>query len=150
MHSRPTSALNDFGLLLIRIILGVVLMFHGSQKLFGWFDGQGMEEFTKALTEMKRIPQPEISAYLSAGTEFGGGLLLLVGFLTRLAAIPVTFNMLVAAIVVHGHAFSLADEGMEYALTLAVVSAGLIFTGPGRFSVDGCLWREKAPPPSDG
>lgn len=150
MYSRPTSAFHGFGLLMIRVILGVVLMFHGSQKLFGWFDGTGMVAFIQTLTELKQIPQPEIAAYLAAGAEFGGGLLLLVGFLTRLAAIPVTFNMMVAAIVVHGHAFSLADGGMEYALTLAVVAGALIFTGAGRFSIDGCIWRENSPPPSDG
>jgi putative oxidoreductase len=150
MCSRTSSALVDFGLLLIRGMIAVVLMFHGSQKLFGWFEGQGMGAFTEALVKMEQIPMPEVAAYLSAGTEFFGGLLLLVGFLTRLVAIPVAFNMYVAAIVVHGGAFSLQKQGMEYALTLAVVATGLIFTGAGQFSFDGCLWREKSPPPSDG
>ena len=147
MDSRTTSALRDFGLLLIRGIIAAVLMFHGSQKLFGWFEGPGMEGFTAVLVGMEKIPKPEIAAYLAAGTEFFGGLLLLLGFLTRLVAIPVAFNMYVAAIVVHGGAFSLQKQGMEYALTLAVVATALIFTGAGRFSVDGCLWREKTPPP---
>lgn len=146
MYAKTTSALHDLGLLLIRAMVGVVLMFHGSQKLFGWFDGQGMTAFVENVEKMQ-LPMPQVSAYLSAGTEFFGGLLLLVGFLTRLVAIPVAFNMFVAAIVVHGGAFSLAKQGMEYALTLAVVATALIFTGGGRFSVDGCLWREKPAPP---
>ena len=150
MYSRTTSALHDFGLLLIRGMMAAVLMFHGSQKLFGWFEGQGMEAFTKGLVDMETIPQPEIAAYLAAGTEAFGGLLLLVGFLTRLVAIPVAFNMYVAAIVVHGGAFSLQKQGMEYALTLAVIATALIFTGAGQVSIVGCLWREKSPPPSDG
>ena len=149
MYSR-NSAVHDIGLFLIRAILGVVLMFHGSQKLFGWFEGRGMAGFVEGIEKMEVIPMPQVSAYLSAGTEFFGGLLLLVGFLTRLVAIPAAFNMYVAAIVVHGSAFSLADGGMEYALTLAVVATALIFTGAGRFSVDGLLWRETSPPPSDG
>jgi putative oxidoreductase len=149
MYSR-NSAFHDIGLLLVRAILAVVLMFHGSQKLFGWFEGHGMAGFVEGIEKMEVIPMPQVSAYVSAGTEFFGGLLLLFGFLTRLVAIPAAFNMYVAAIVVHGSAFSLADGGMEYALTLAVVATALIFTGAGRFSVDGLLWRETSPPPSDG
>jgi putative oxidoreductase len=128
----------------------VVLMFHGSQKLFGLFDGQGMAPFVESLEKMEVIPMPQVSAYLSAGTECFGGLLLLIGFLTRLVAIPAAFNMYVAAILVHGAAFSLKNSGMEYALTLAIVATALIFTGAGRFSVDGLFWRESSPPPSDG
>jgi putative oxidoreductase len=146
-----SSSAHDFGLLLIRGVLGVVLAFHGSQKLFGWFGGPGMEGFTAGLEQME-IPMPQVAAYLSAGTEFVGGLLILIGFLTRIVAIPVAFNMFVAAFKAHGSAFSLQDGGMEYALTLAVVSAALIFTGAGLFSVDGCLTCRRAvsPPPGDG
>jgi putative oxidoreductase len=140
----------SFGLLLIRVILGLVLMFHGSQKLFGWFEGKGMAPHVEAVEKMEVVPMPQVSAYLSAGTEFIGGLLLVVGFLTRLVAIPVAINMFVAAILVHGAAFALAKGGMEYALTLGIMATALIFTGAGRFSVDGLLWREKSPPPSDG
>jgi putative oxidoreductase len=150
MRSGTTSALHDIGLFLIRGIVGAVLLFHGSQKLFGWFEGQGMAAFVEAIEKMEVVPMPEVSAYLSTGTEFFGGLLLVVGFLTRLVAIPVAFNMFVAAIVVHGHAFALAQKGMEYPLTLAIVATALIFTGAGRISFDGALWRERSPPPSDG
>lgn len=149
MYARCNSIAHDFGLLLIRAMVGVVLMFHGSQKLFGWFGGKGMEDFTLALDAMQ-IPMPQVAAYLSAGTEFVGGLLLVVGLLTRLVAIPVAFNMFVAAFKVHGAAFSLEQGGMEYALTLGVVAAALIFTGAGQLSVDGSLCRSKSPAPSDG
>jgi len=150
MQTRCCSpAVHDFGLLLIRVILGVVLMFHGSQKLFGWFDGSGMEAFAAGLEKME-MPMPAVGAYAAALAEFVGGLFLLVGFLTRVAAVPVAITMLVAAVKVHGHAFSLQHGGMEYPLTLAVVAAGLMFTGAGQFSIDGCLWRSDSPPPSDG
>ena len=149
MRAEKTSAAHDLGLLLVRLILGIVLMFHGSQKLFGWFDGGGMEKFTQSLEELQ-IPMPQVSAYLSAITEFGGGVLLVLGFLTRLVAIPVAVNMLVAVIAVHAHEFAAAKGGMEYALMLCVVALALVFMGAGRFSVDGCLRREKSLPPSDG
>jgi putative oxidoreductase len=135
--------------LLIRLILGVVLMFHGSQKLFGWFEGSGMEAFAANIEKME-MPMPVAAAYAAALAELVGGALLLVGFLTRIAAIPVAITMLVAAIKVHGHAFSGQHGGMEYPLTLAVVAAALMFTGAGQFSVDGCMARSDSPPPSDG
>jgi putative oxidoreductase len=144
MHATKTSAPHDLGLLLVRLILGVVLMFHGSQKLFGWFDGAGMEEFTKFLASLY-IPMPETSAYLSAGTEFFGGALIVLGCLTRLVAIPVVVNMLVAVVTVHRYEFAVKKDGMEYALMLCVVALALIFMGAGRYSVDGCLRREKSP-----
>jgi putative oxidoreductase len=151
MYCRTTSSgPHDFGLLMIRLILGAVFMFHGSQKLFGWFDGPGMEAFTKFIESKDQVPMPQVAAYLSAGTEFVGGLLLLVGFLTRIVAIPVAFNMVMAIALMHSGAFSMAKQGMEYPLTLAVVTGALIFTGAGMFSVDGCMCRPKAPPPADG
>jgi putative oxidoreductase len=144
MNTNKTSAPHDLGLLLVRLILGVVLMFHGSQKLFGWFDGAGMEKFTQSLEELQ-IPMPQVSAWLSAGTEFGGGALIVLGFLTRLVAVPVMVNMLVAVIAVHRHEFANLKGGMEYPLMLCVVALALVFTGAGRFSIDGCLRREKSP-----
>jgi putative oxidoreductase len=144
MNANKTSGPHDLGLLLVRLILGVVLMFHGSQKLFGWFDGIGMEGFEKYL-ESLNIPMPHISAWLSAATEFVGGALIVLGFLTRLVAVPVMVNMLVAVVAAHRHHFAVKNEGMEYALMLCVVALALVFTGAGRFSVDGCLWREKSP-----
>jgi len=149
MRAANTSAAHDLGLLLVRLILGIVLMFHGSQKLFGWFDGGGMEKFTASLEELE-IPVPQISAYVSASTEFAGGALLILGILTRLVAIPVFVNMLVAVVAVHRHNFELKKDGMEYALMLCVVALALVFMGAGRFSLDGCMCREKSPTPSAG
>src|SRR4029078_5500535 len=132
-----SSAVHDFGLLMIRLVLGAVFIFHGGQKLFGWFDGPGMEKFTGMLERMENVPMPQVAAYLAAGTEFVGGILLVVGFLTRIVAVPVAFNMAGALCLFHRAAFSLQQQGMEYALTLGVVTAALIFTGAGRLSVDG-------------
>ena len=149
MDARSTSAVHDLGLLLIRIMLGVVFMFHGGQKLFGWFDGPGMEGYIKMIEGMEQVPMPKVSAYLSACTEFIGGLLLLVGFLTRLVAIPLVINMLAAVYLVHRTAFS-GPSGMEFPLTLAVVTAGIALTGAGCFSIDGCLWRRTSSPATAG
>jgi putative oxidoreductase len=144
MHATKTSAPHDFGLLLVRLILGVVLMFHGSQKLFGWFYGPGMEDFETYLATLN-IPMPHIAAYLSAATEFFGGALIVLGCLTRLIAIPVFVNMLVAVVAAHRHEFAVKNDGMEYALMLCVVALALVCMGAGRFSVDGCLSRDRSP-----
>ena len=135
----------SFGLLLIRGIVGYVMFYHGSQKLFGWFGGPGMEAFTGMLGGMG-LPggvDPKIAAYAAAVAEFGGGVLLMAGLATRLAAIPVAITMGVAAFKVHGTAFSLQHQGMEYALTLMLVAIGLVFTGPGRFAIDAIFRRSK-------
>ncbi len=130
-------ACGDFGLLLIRLMLATVFIYHGGGKLFGWFGGHGIAEFTKFLIS-HNVSYPEVSAYLSGGTEFIGGIILIVGCGARLAAIPMAFNMAMAVLTVHLHnGFSVTKGGMEYPLTLGVVLLALVFTGPGRFKLCG-------------
>jgi putative oxidoreductase len=134
---QTTCPAADLGLLIMRVMLGVVMTYHGSQKLFSWFGGGGMEGFASALSSMN-VPLPALSAYLAAGAEFFGGAALLLGLATRLAAIPVLVTMLVAALVAHWGAFG-APQGMEYPLTLASMALGIGLLGPGRFSLDSLL-----------
>ncbi|HTN74384.1 MAG TPA: DoxX family protein [Pirellulaceae bacterium] len=133
--SSLTSSAHHSGLLLMRIILGVVFMFHGSQKLFGLFGGPGLEGFAGFLGTLG-VPLPMLNAILASVAEFGGGLLLLVGLGTRLVAVPLVITMLIAAFKVHGGAFSAQASGLEYPLTLGLVTAGLGLTGAGAFSLD--------------
>ena len=137
------SGMASFGILLIRAIVGAVFVFHGSQKLFGWFGGPGMEAFTAHIANMGLpggVP-PQYLAYAAAISEFGGGILLILGLITPIAAICIAATMAVAVFKVHGHAFALANDppGMEYALTLGVVALGLVFTGAGRISLDALM-----------
>lgn len=130
---RPISL--DTGLLLIRLMMAAVFLFHGSQKLFAAFDGPGIEGFARSLNG-SGVPVPMLAAIVSASAEFIGGLVLLLGNGTRFAALVLFINMLVAVALVHRHAFALSAQppGMEYALTLAIVSLALVFTGSGRFT----------------
>lgn len=131
----------DVAWLLVRVIVGIVGIFHGAQKLFGWFGGHGIAGFAGALEQMG-IPMPMVSAYLAGGAEFFGGLLVAVGLLTRLAALPFAYVMFVAVTQVHNKSFGLPD-GMEYALTLLVVLVAIALAGPGRWSVDALLWGRR-------
>ena len=134
--------MNDLGLLLTRLMLAAVFLFHGSQKLFGLFGGPGLDGFTGYLQSLN-VPQPEIAAWAAALAEFAGGLSLLLGFGVRVFAIPLAFTMAVAAFKVHGHAFSVQNNGLEYPLTLGVLSLALALTGAGRFSVDANLFTRR-------
>ena len=131
--SRSSGYLLDLGLLLIRAIVGIVFVLHGSQKLFGAFEGPGIEGFSKVLETMN-VPMPLVSAWAAALAEFVGGLSLLTGLWMRILLIPLFVTMMVASFVAHGDAFFLSNGGMEFALTLGLVVLGLMCTGPGRFS----------------
>jgi putative oxidoreductase len=128
------DALKDAGFALMRIMLAVVFLYHGAQKLFGLFGGAGLEGFAGYLDGMG-IPVPQLAAFLAALAEFGGGIVLLAGIGFRFGLPPLVFTMLVASFGAHGGKFGIQNGGMEYALTLAVMVAGLILTGPGSWTL---------------
>lgn len=130
-ETSPTK--NNLALLGLRSILAVVFMYHGSQKLFGLFGGPGLEGFSGYLSSLG-IPFASLSALMAAGTEFFGGLALLLGLAVPLAAVPLTFTMLVAAFTAHS-GFNTAAGGNEYPLVLAVASAALGLMGPGAYAL---------------
>src|SRR6266478_7505060 len=111
---------------ILRLVLGVVFFAHGAQKLLGWFGGFGFANTLNMFTGMLHIPAP--LAFLAIAAEFFGGLGLIFGFLTRIAAFGIGVNMLVAIATIHG-AFGFfmnwsgtqKGEGFEYhLLTLGV------------------------------
>jgi putative oxidoreductase len=136
----------SFGMLLIRLVVGAVLMYHGSQKLFGWFDGPGMDGFIKGVEALPNVPMPKIAAWVAAVSEFGGGALLILGLLTRLAALMIAGTMGVAVFVFHAPDFQPLFAGdailnkADFALTLCFVGLGLLFTGPGKIAIDHLLF----------
>jgi putative oxidoreductase len=132
----------NLGLLILRVWLGVVGIFHGSQKLFGIWGGHGMAGFTDFLTSLN-VPVPAVSAYLAAGAEFLGGILLIVGLFARLAAIPFAITMAVAIATVHNKAFA-NPEGFEFPATVLAGLIAVIFLGPGRFSADASIGKATA------
>ena len=123
------------GLLILRLFLGLGLAAHGYQKFFLF----GINGFAGVLQQMG-TPAPQVSAWLSGGTELGGGLLIAVGLFTRLAAVPLAFNMAVAALLAHsGYFITNTPPGREYALNLGAAFVALALTGAGRYSIDNRL-----------
>ena len=123
----------DFGLLLIRLILGITLVMHGWNHWRGggriagtasWFQGVGLRPGI-------------VHAWASVVTELGTGALLALGLLTPLACAGVIGVMAVAGLAVHRrNGFFVFREGYEYVLMIAVVAAALGAMGPGRASLD--------------
>jgi putative oxidoreductase len=127
----------------LRLVLGVVMAAHGAQKLFGWFGGYGLEG-TAGWFESNLGLSPGIFwAGLAGGGEFFGGLLVLVGLGTRLAAFNLAVVMLVAVTQVH-HRALFVPAGMEYALTLLGTSLALVVSGGGSLSLDALLQQRRA------
>lgn len=137
----------SIALLLMRLTLGWVFVFHGAQKLFGWFDGKGMDAFisSNAIQAMPVLP-PEVWGWTAALSEFAAGILLIVGLFTRLAALPIIASMIVAIWQVHGpHGFAITNRpvpGYEYNLVLITMATALILAGPGIISLDALLFRQ--------
>src|SRR6267378_8678503 len=130
--------------LILRLVLGVVFLVHGAQKLLGWFGGPGFSGTMGMFTGYLHIPAP--LAFLAIAAEFFGGLGLILGFLTRIAAFGIAVNMLVAiATVHHSYGFFMnwsgtqKGEGFEYHLLVLALTAFLMIRGAGAFSVDRVL-----------
>jgi putative oxidoreductase len=134
---------NSLGLLILRLALGWVFIYHGSQKLFGAFGGTGMEPFIQGMGQMNMpLLSPAAWAYIAAGGEFFGGLLVLLGLLTRLGALPLIVTMVVAIVKVHGpNGFSAGSGGYEYNLTLMAMAFALVLTGAGLLSLDALIFK---------
>ena len=115
--------------LILRVPVGIILMAHGAQKLFGWFDGNGLAGTAQWLSSMGMEPGL-LMAILAGGAEFFGGLALVLGLLTRPAALVAAFTMLVAIFSVHiSNGLFSANGGYEYALTLMVALLSLAVQG---------------------
>ncbi|MDP5291556.1 DoxX family protein [Oceanimonas sp. CHS3-5] len=143
MNTRLTHTLlhSNAGLaaLALRVPTGLILAAHGAQKLFGWFGGYGLEGTGQWMASIGLAPG-YLMALLAGSAEFFGGLALLLGLLTRPAAVVTAFTMLVALFSVHiGNGLFMANNGYEYALTLFAVSLALAIQGGGRLALDNWL-----------
>jgi putative oxidoreductase len=144
MFQRLIRTNSDVVLGIVRLVFGIVFFAHGAQKMFGWFGGYGFTGTMGAFTTKMGIPAP--FAFLAIMAEFLGGLGLIVGFLSRIAAFGIFCNMLVAVLMVHRHFGFFANwygnqagEGFEYHLLAMAIAVLIMAKGAGAFSIDGAL-----------
>ena len=136
----------DYALTIARLVLGILFFIHGDQLMLGWFGGYGLSNSMEFFTQHLGIPAP--FAFLAICAEFFGGLMLIVGFLGRLAALTIICTMAVAVAKVHWQ-FGLfmnwfgtqKGEGFEYHLLAITIGVVIALRGSGALSLDRLLAR---------
>jgi putative oxidoreductase len=131
---------------ILRILLGIVIFPHGAQKLLGWFGGGGFTASMRWFESSLHIPT--LFALLAILAESVGAVALMAGFFTRIAALAISVDMVVAVLLVHwknGFFMNWAGtgkgEGFEYHLLAVAIGLALLLKGGGRWSVDGVIAR---------
>jgi putative oxidoreductase len=143
MADRPlltaTPSHQQLGIAILRILVGIVFAAHGAQKLFVY----GLAGTSGAFGKMG-IPMPGVIGPFIALLEFFGGLALVIGLLTRLAALGLAFDMVGAILLVHLAGGFFLPTGFEYALTLLGASLAIALAGPGALAADHALAGRRA------
>jgi putative oxidoreductase len=134
----------DHTITLLRVVLGVIFVAHGAQKALGWFGGPGFEATMSGFTQHMGIPA--FFAVLAILAEFLGGIGLIVGLLSRVAAFGIAVNMAVAILMVHARNGLFMNwtgrqggEGIEYHLLVVSMTILLMARGAGAWSLDRAL-----------
>jgi putative oxidoreductase len=138
----------DWTLTAIRVIPGVVFFAHGAQKVLGWFGGAGLKQTLRTMHEFLGLPVP--LAFVAVMSEFLGGLGLIVGLLSRVAAVGICLTMLSAIALVHWR-FGLfmnwlgdrKGHGFEYHLLAIGLTIAIIVRGSGALSLDRLLFTSQ-------
>jgi uncharacterized membrane protein YphA (DoxX/SURF4 family) len=130
------------GLLVLRVIVGVIMAAHGLQKL-----QRGPAEFGRTALDSLGVPAPEFMGYVVTFAELGGGFLLILGLLTRLAALVLTVDLVVAILLVKVRVGLIAGEGAgagaELDLALIAGFVALLLMGAGALSLDRLIGLER-------
>lgn len=136
LHTRA-----GLGLSVIRILVGLIFMAHGAQKLFGLFGGYGLEGTGQWMESIGLAPG-YLMALLSGSAEFFGGLALVIGLLARPAALALTVTLVVAIFSVHiNNGLFMSNNGYEFALALLAGTVAVLIEGAGRWSLDRLIAR---------
>lgn len=132
---------------ILRIALGVVVFPHGAQKLLGWYGGWG---YDATMSWFASIGVPALLGILAIAADFAGGLALIAGLGTRVAALGIAVNMLVATFLVHlpngffmNWSGTQKGEGYEFHILAFAMAIALVIGGAGRLSVDRALAKRK-------
>ena len=130
----PSARQLDIALAVLRVTVGAIFIAHGAQKLFVY----GFGGVTGAFTQMG-IPFPGFMGPVIALVEFFGGIALVIGLLTRLAALGIACDMIGAIMFVHFKGGFFLPAGYEYALSIIASNVALMLAGGGQFSIDALL-----------
>jgi len=143
LSTRTAPRVADIGLLIVRLALAFIFIYHGSRRLFGWFDGPGLDSSAHYFANTAHLHPGMLFAVLGGTVEFVGGIALALGFCSRLAGLAIFGDMMMAIITVtHADGFnSTAGAGWELNMALGVLALVPAFLGSGRFSVDAVLER---------
>ncbi|PYT24077.1 MAG: hypothetical protein DMG57_29915 [Acidobacteria bacterium] len=133
--------MRQWGLTILRVVVGLVFTAHGCQKLFTF----GIPSVVQMFGHMG-IPAASVLAPFVTLLEFVGGILLVVGLLTRWVALLLAIDMLVAVLKVHLAGGFFLPRGYEFALTLLAASVALALAGPGAPALDGIIRRRSMHP----
>lgn len=128
----------EYGLFILRLVVGIVFIAHGWQKLSGGIEGVG------GFFGMVGIPAAGFFSYVVTFVEFLGGIALILGVFTSIVSGLLAIDMIVALLVVHlPNGFSVENGGYEFVLTLLATAIALSLTGPGTLSIDSRCTRNK-------
>jgi putative oxidoreductase len=144
MFRKLLATSDDWTLTLLRLVMGMVFFMHGAQKALGWFGGYGFSGTMGFFTQQMHIPAA--FAFLAICAEFLGGIGLIVGLLSRVAAFGIACNMTVAVLLVHAQ-FGIfmnwtgqqKGEGFEYHLLALAIAFVVMIKGSGALSLDRVL-----------
>ena len=142
------STNSDWVLTIARFVIGIIFFAHGAQKMLGWYGGAGFSGTLKALISQLNLPAPLAVLVISA--EFFGGLGLIVGLLSRIAALGILLAMLGAIAMVHFRYGLFMDwfgnqkgHGVEYHLLAIALALVVIVKGAGAFSIDRAWYQHR-------
>ncbi|GIV87394.1 MAG: hypothetical protein KatS3mg054_1423 [Chloroflexus sp.] len=129
----------DLGLLILQVVIGLLMMGHGAQKLFGWFGGQGLRATADWLASMG-LRAPRFWALMAGLAEFGGGLLFALGLFHPIGPLAIIAVMIAAIALVHwSHGLWISNGGSEYSLVLTVLALVMGLWQPGAYTLDRVL-----------
>ena len=137
----------DLALIAARTALAWIFIYHGSGKLFGWFNGPGVHRTAVYFANTAHLHPGEFFAVLGGVTEFGSGIALALGLASRLAGIALFGDMVMAMITVswaNGINSETPTPGYELNMALGVLALVVAFFGAGRFSIDALIQRRVA------
>ena len=150
--TRSPQSLSDLGLVVLRAVVACIFIYHGSRRLFGWFDGPGLNASADYFAHTAGLHPGKLFAILGGTIEFGGGIAIALGLGSRLAGAAIFGDMMMAIITVtHSAGFNSTgnpNTGWELNLALGVLALMLAFFGSGRFSVDEQIERRLGAAPA--